>query len=138
MRKDRPMSPRAKTDSKLWVQKAIDFYRASGKRIALAEFTTPEGMFVEDELYLFVLNKKGTMLAHGVNERYVGEEFLGIQDRNGKFFIREIVDSAGEAGSGWVDYVWFHPITKKWLPKHVYFEKADDLIFCCGTYTHDE
>ncbi|MFZ2445784.1 MAG: cache domain-containing protein [Syntrophobacteraceae bacterium] len=128
--------PRSKTDAKTWVEKAAEFYRNSGKRIALAEFTRPDGAFVEDEIYLYVLNSRGTMLAHGINERFVGEEFMGIQDSNGRFFIREIVDTANKEGSGWVEYKWFHPITKKWLPKIVYFEKVDDLIICAGIYDH--
>ncbi|MHC1725944.1 MAG: cache domain-containing protein [Syntrophobacteraceae bacterium] len=127
---------RARTDAKAFVEKAAAFLKSSGKRIALAEFTRPDGAFVEDELYIFTLNSRGTMLAHGVNERFVGEEFLGLQDSDGKFFIREIVDGANSGGSGWVEYKWFHPITKKWLPKVVYYEKVDDLILCCGVYNH--
>ncbi len=47
--------------------RANTFYLASGKRTALAEFTHHKGMFVKDELYIFVLGSKGTMLAHAVN-----------------------------------------------------------------------
>jgi cytochrome c len=130
------MSPRSKSDAKAWVQSAIDFYKNSGKRIALAEFTNADGIFVQDELYIYVLNPKGTMMAHGVNERFVGEEFIDLKDSDGKSFIKEIVDSANTSDSGWIEYTWYQPLTKKWLPKTVYFEKLDELIFCCGVYTH--
>jgi signal transduction histidine kinase len=128
------MSPRSQNDAKNWVETAKAFYKAAGKRIALAEFTNPNGQFVQDELYIYVLNPRGTMLAHGVNEKFVGEEFLGLTDSDGKFFIREIVDTANAKGSGWVEYKWYHPITKKWLPKLAYFEKVDDLIICSAVY----
>jgi len=66
------MSKRVEENAKKWVDKAVHFYNASGKRIALAEYTNPNGQFVQDEMYIYVLNRKGTMLAHGVNERFVG------------------------------------------------------------------
>ncbi len=127
---------RCKSDALRMVEKAKGFYKASGKRIALAEFTNPNGAFVEDQMYVFVLNCKGTMLAHGVNEKFVGEDFSDLTDSDGKPFIKEIIDTAKTDGSGWVEYKWFEPTTKKWLPKNLYFEKIDDVIICSGFYTH--
>jgi len=127
---------RSKSDAKRWVEKAIQFYKSSGKRIALAEFTNPTGAFVEDEMYIFVLGSKGTMLAHGVNEKYVGEEFIDIKDSEGSPFIKKIVETANAHGSGWVTYRWPHPLLKKWFPKTVYFEKVDEMIICSGVYDH--
>ena len=128
------MSPWQKERARGWVDEAKTFYLHTGKRVALAEFTNPHGMFTEGEMYIFVLNAGGTMLAHGVNEKYVGEEFLDIKDRDGKPFIREIVETSNEKGSGWIEYKWYHPKTKQVLPKVVYFEKVDDLIICAGSY----
>lgn len=128
------MSPRSKDEAKLWVEQATAFYKASGKRIALAAFTDPAGMFVKDEMYIYVLNPKGTMLAHGVNEKFVGEEFIDLMDSDGKKFIKEIVDIANAQGSGWVEYKWYHPVTKQWVPKIAYFAKVDDLIICSAVY----
>ena len=128
------MSTRSKDDAKGWVEAAKTFYRNAGKRIALAEFTNPNGQFREGEMYIYALNPKGTMLAHGINERFVGEDFSGLPDSDGKFFIREIVDAANAKGSGWVEYKWYHPVTKEWLPKVAYFEKVDDLIIVSAVY----
>jgi len=132
------MSNRDEEDAKRWVDKAVDFYKASGKRIALAEYTNPNGQFVQDEMYLYALNPRGTMLAHGVNEKFVGEEFIDIKDYDGKRFIREIVDVANSTGSGWVEYKWYNPVTKEVLPKMVYFKKVDDLIICSGVYKESQ
>jgi hypothetical protein len=132
--KEKEMSVRPIEDAKYWVEQAKNFYRTSGKRIALAEFTNPKGPFVQDELYIYVLNPRGTMLAHGVNEKFVGEEFIDLKDSDGKPFIEEILDTANNEGSGWIDYKWYHPETKQVLTKTVYFEKVDDLIICSGVY----
>jgi len=128
------MSLRSEHDAKAWVDKAIAFYNRSGKRISLAEFSNPRGPFVKDELYLFVLNPRGTMLAHGVNDAFVGEDFLDLTDADGKLFIREILETANNEGSSWVEYRWHHPVTKKVLPKMAYCEKVNDLIICSGVY----
>jgi cytochrome c len=128
------MNKREVEEAKRWVERAVAIYRVSGKRIALSEYTNPNGQFVQDEMYIYVLNPKGTMLAHGVNEKFVGEDFICIQDHNGKTFIREIVDNANKEGTGWVEYIWSNPVTKEVLPKIVYFEKVDELIICSGVY----
>ncbi|MBM4271622.1 MAG: calcium:proton antiporter [Deltaproteobacteria bacterium] len=128
------MTKRVAEDAKRWVDTAVAFYRASGKRIALAEYTNPNGQFVQDEMYIYALNPKGTMLAHGVNEKFVGEEFIDIKDYDGKEFIKEIIDIANREGSGWVTYKWYNPVTKEVLPKTVFFRKVDDLIICSGVY----
>ncbi len=129
------MSPGTMEKARGWVDEARRFYILTGKRIALAEFTNPAGMFTEGEMYVFVINCRGTMLAHGVNERFVGEEFMDIKDSDGKEFIKEIMDTAKAIGFGWVEYKWYHPKTRRVLPKTVYFEKVDDLIICSGVYS---
>jgi cytochrome c len=128
------MTKRVVEDAKRWVENAVAFYKASGKRIALAEYTNPNGQFVQDEMYIYALNPKGTMLAHGVNEKFVGEEFIDIKDYDGKSFIKDIVEIANTKGSGWVEYKWYNPVTKEVLLKTVYFRKVDDLIICSGVY----
>jgi len=128
------MSNQDKEKAKRWVKGAIAFYKTSGKRIALAEYSNPKGVFVQEEMYLFVLNSKGTMLAHGVNERFVGEDFRDLKDSDGMNFINEMLDAANIQDSGWVEYKWFNPVSKEVRPKTVYFEKVDDLIICSGVY----
>jgi cytochrome c len=121
-------------DAKRWVEKAITFYKANGKDIALAECSTPLGRFVGDGQYLYVLDINGTMLAHPINAKFIGKDFYRIEDVDGKSFIKEIVDNANIKGCGWAEYKWFNPATKRLQPKTVYFEKVDGMIFCSGVY----
>ena len=128
------MLEKSKKEARSFVANAINFYKSSGKDIALAEFTNPKGPFVQDEMYVFVLDMKGAMIAHGVNEKYTDKNFIDLKDSDGKSFIREIVDTSREKGSGFVEYKWYNPVSKETKPKRVYFEKVDDLIFCGGIY----
>jgi cytochrome c len=120
--------------AKDWVSKAIAFYKTSGRATALDEFSKPRGPFIQDEMYIFVLNRDGTVLAHGVDEKYIGQHFIDLQDSAGKKFIREIVDTSNAVGSGWIDYIWYDPATQVAELKHAYFENVDDLIVCSGVY----
>jgi cytochrome c len=128
------MLERSKQKAKEWVADAVTFYKNSGRDIALAEFTNLNGPFVRDEMYIFVLDSQGNMVAHGVNEKYADMNFINLKDSTGKSFIREIVNAANANGSGWVDYQWYNPVTKETKPKSLYFEKIDDLIICSGIY----
>jgi cytochrome c len=126
--------PRSKEEAKAMVKKAIAFYKKAGKAVALAEFTNPKGPFIEGDMYVFVLSLKGTMLAHGVNEKYIGLDFCDVKDSDGRSFIREIVEVANTKGSGFVDYKWYNPVTKEDMEKHVYFEKVEEVIICSGVF----
>jgi cytochrome c len=132
------MQERPEDYAKYWVEQAISFYKAVGKDVALAEFSNPNGMFVQGEMYIFVLSTSGKMLAHGVNERFAGIDFIDVKDSDGKPFNREIVDTAIAKGSGWVEYKWYHPRRNRVLPKKAFFQKADDLIVCSAIYIDED
>jgi cytochrome c len=120
-------------EAKAWVKKAVAYYQSYGKTKALAEFSKPKGQFVKDNLYIYVLDLNGKMLAHPKGS-LVGRDFAKIKDPNGKLFAVDIVNDAKANGSGWINYKWEHPATKMPAPKTVYFEKVDDVVICSGVY----
>ena len=85
-------------EGKRWVERAIAFYEVSGKNVALAEFADPRGPFVQGGHYVYVLDIKGTMLAHPINAKYMGQDFYGVQDAG----FASPVFSGNDRGS-WVD-----------------------------------
>lgn len=120
-------------EAKAMVGKAAAFMKANGKEKAFKEFT--EGtQFKKDDLYVFVIDTKGMTLAHGGNPKLVGKDMSGLKDADGKFFIKDMIDAANAKGSGWSDYKWTNPVTKKIDPKSTYFQKVDDVIIGCGIY----
>jgi cytochrome c len=116
------------------VEKAVTFLKANGKEKALAEFNKRHGTFVKGDLYVFVYDLNGRLLAHPVNPELVGKDLLNEPDSKGKLFRRNVVDLAKTVGSGWVDYTYVHPVTKKEEQKTTYFQRQGDLILCCGAY----
>ena len=128
------MPGRSQQDAKDWVARAIAFYKASEPPAALAVFSNPDGPFVQDDMYIFVLDGKGIMVSHGADEEYIGQDFIDLEDSTGKKFIREIIDTSATKGGGWVDYIWYNPAIQEGERKRAYFEKVDNLIFCSGVY----
>jgi signal transduction histidine kinase len=105
-----------------------------GKEKALAEISTPKGMFDKGELYVFAYDLQGVMLAHPKNPALIGQNLIAVPDTEGKLFRKEIVEKAKSKGSGWVDYVYLNPETNKQEHKTTYFQKVGDIILCCGVY----
>ena len=120
-------------DAQAWVKKGVDFYKAQGKDKALAAFNDPKGQFCKADLYIYVLDMNGKMLAHPKAD-LVGQDFMVKKDADGKLFAADMVKIAKEKGSGWVDYKWENPQTKTVDPITVYFEKVDEVIIAAGAY----
>ncbi len=121
-------------DAKTLVKRAAAFVKYQGKEKALAEISTPKGMFDKGELYVFAYDLQGVMLAHHKNPSLIGQNLTNVPDTEGKLFRKEIVEKAKSHGSGWVDYVYLNPETNKQEHKSTYFEKVGDIIVCCGIY----
>ena len=119
--------------ARAWVKKAAEFYQAHGKDKALAEFSDPKGQFCKGDLYIFVLDLNGKMLAHPKAE-LCGKDFMTVRDARGKLVAADIVKEAKEKGNGWIEYRWENPVTKMLEDKITYFEKVDDIIIAAGFY----
>ncbi|HKZ16302.1 MAG TPA: cache domain-containing protein [Geobacteraceae bacterium] len=115
------------------VKEAVGFYKANDIEKALEEYSNPAGKFKQGDIYVFVYDLEGTMLAHP-NNTLIGQNLLEVPDAGGKMFRKEIVQGAKTKGSGWVDYQYLNPKTKEVEQKTTYFEKVDDLVICCGIY----
>ncbi len=77
---------------------------------------------------------KGKNLAHIV-PKLVGQDHSNLKDKLGFAFMREFIKVAQTRGSGWVEYWWANPVTKKIQPKLSYIKKVNDNMFIgCGIY----
>ena len=123
-------------EAKAFGEKAAAYAKANGKEKALAEFNNPKGQFVKGDLYIFANNWEGICLANGGNPKIVGQNHLGLKDANDKYFMKEFIDVAKTKGSGWVNYSWTNPITKKIQPKTTWIQRVEgaDWFVGCGVY----
>ncbi|SEN88412.1 Single Cache domain 2-containing protein [Duganella sp. CF517] len=116
------------------VQRAAEYLKANGPAKSYAAFNDAAGQFKDRDLYVFVMDLNGKMLAHGANAKLIGKDLTNLKDSDDKLFIKTMLDVAKAKGKGWVDYKWPHPVTKAIEPKSTYVEKVDDLVIGCGIY----
>ena len=115
------------------VKKAIVFYDRNGRDKALAEFQKQPGPFVDRDLYVTVYTMDGTALSH-INHKMVGKNFIDVRDGDGVYFLRDRLEAAKTKDSGWQDYKYFNPVSKKIEPKTMYWQRHDGIVFAAGAY----
>ena len=121
-------------EAEAMVKKAIAMAKAKGNDAAFAEINNPKGQFTDRDLYVFVYDMSGKVMAHGLNLKMIGKELIDMKDADGKEFVKERVEIAKTKGSGWQDYKFTDPLTKRIEHKRAYIERHGDLIFGCGIY----
>ena len=112
------------------MQEAVAYYETNGKDQTFAEINNRNGKFVRGELYIFVYDSDGIIVAHGADSKRIGIATIDEPDENGKFYSREIMQ-VGDSG-GAVDYVWLNPVTGTIQPKTSYIMLVDGFRFGCG------
>jgi len=100
--------------------RAIAHIKDVGPEKAFADFSAQDGKWVDRELYVLVIGFDGIMKAHGTVKPLIGKPQLEMRDVNGKFMSKEMLEVAQTKGTGWVDYLWSNPVTKKIDPKSTY------------------
>lgn len=120
-------------EAQAMVKKAVAFYKKNGKEKTVAELVKNPGPFVDRDLYVTLYNMQADALAH-INPKMVGKNMMELRDADGKYHIKERMEAAQKGTSGWQDFKFFNPVTKKIEPKRMYWEKHDDLVFACGAY----
>lgn len=121
-------------EAKALAERAATAYESLGREDAFIASNDKTGEFVDRDLYVFVLDQEGTVLAHGANEKLIGKSLLNIKDVNGVLFVQDMVETAKSQGTGWVNYSWTHPITKKIAPKTSYLISRGNVIIGVGAY----
>jgi signal transduction histidine kinase len=122
-------------EAKAMVDRAAAYLKQVGPEKAFAAFSDPANKDYHDrDLYVFVRSMDGNTVAHGVNKGMVGHTSLETKDADGKLYNKEIIETASAKGSGWVDYRWPNPVTKKIEPKSSFVEKVGDYVIGAGFY----
>ncbi|MES2261750.1 MAG: cache domain-containing protein [Pseudomonadota bacterium] len=119
------------------VKKAAAYLKATDRKKALAEFNDPKGKFVDRDLYIFVLDLKGNVVALGSDtvRKTVGMNLSDMRDVDGRYFVRNMLTMATTTGSGWVDFKFPNHLKNDAIEAKVnYIQKVDDLIIGCGAF----
>jgi signal transduction histidine kinase len=118
------------------VKEAIAFAKANGRDAVIKEVTRAGGRFHRHggELYVFIYDMDGKVVAHGQGASKVGVNQMNAKDPDGVEYVKERIKLAKTKGKGWHDYQYVNPSTQKRQPKTSYIEVWDNLIFGAGIY----
>jgi cytochrome c len=121
-------------EAEAMVSRAVAHIKAVGVEKAYQDFGNKAPGFFDRDLYVFVYDLRGRVLAHGGNPNMAGKDLIGMRDANGKLFVKERVELARSQSKFWHDYTFTDPMTHKILPKSTYCERVEAAIVCVGIY----
>ena len=114
----------SKEEASAMVDRAIEHVRKVGPEKAFADFSDKENKewHVKD-VYLFCYNAKNVNTCHGANEKLIGKDLSEMKTPDGQLLIKTMNELVAKKGSGWIEYDWPHPQTKKTEHKQAVVKK---------------
>lgn len=92
-----------------------------------------EAPFTDRDLYLFVIDPDGHIVAHGYDESRIGLHANDLYDGDGQPYGSLFLKLADEKGR-WLDYRTHDPLTGKTARKSTLVRKKRGYILGCGVY----
>jgi len=129
-----PALTQTQADAEAFVKSAVAYARTNGVYKLIKDVNTPSTPWKKGELYIFVVDMDGVMIAHGANAKLVGKDLSEREDSGSVRYVQEFIKLANDKGSGWVDYQFTNPETGKIEAKTTYIERVDMVIIGCGVY----
>ncbi|WP_248794491.1 cache domain-containing protein [Pseudomonas sp. MWU13-2105] len=106
------------------------------QRGTLEAINSLQGGFLEDDLYVFVVDlKTHRYLAHGTNLRLLDTDFSKVKDPDGKPVGEPILALMAKQELGEYEYRWKNPVTGKVEDKHAYLRKVGQYLVAVGYYS---
>lgn len=120
--------------ARLLLDAAVAHYQQEGER-ALAEFSR-QGRFVQGDLYVYVVNANGIMLASGgPSVMLVGRDVFSHLDSEMSERFARAITSAEEGVTYESEYSWLNWNTSgSPQSKQVFYQRYGDKIFAVGVY----
>tara|TARA_R110002167_G_scaffold26158_3_gene90176 strand:+ start:5506 stop:6900 length:1395 start_codon:yes stop_codon:yes gene_type:complete len=90
------------------------------------------GMRYGSDGYFFAYTPDGINLVHPTQPNLEGQDLIGLQDENGQFVIRDLLNIA-KAGGGYYQYLWRKPTDGNDVNKLSYVVQIPELGWMMGT-----
>jgi cytochrome c len=126
---------RAPAEAVAMVKRVVERFRSEGPAptfTAILDKTKPE--FHDGDLYPFVFDMNGVMIATGSRTALVGMSLISVKDQDGRYLVQEMIAIAQGPGSGWLEYKWPNPLTKRIEAKLTYIERMGDYLVGVGIW----
>lgn len=123
-----------KKDAISLVNKALNYLNTHDLSVACDAFTHSKD-FLLGELYIFVVDTKGTIYAYGQKEQNIWKNWYEEKDQFGSFYLKEIIKKA-QNGGGWTTYEYKDSVKSS----YVKLVEKDGISYVvgCGFYAHSK
>ena len=135
-----PAVAQTRDQAKAFVKQAVDFAKKNTKEKFLEEVSGPKGQFhfnkgQNHDLYIFVYDLEGKVVAHGVRRELVGVNRWASKDPDGKPWIQDWTKLVKEKGNGWIEYKELNPAqNNKVMKKASFVELFNGMVIGAGIY----
>ena len=114
---------------------AVKHLKANGPEKAWKAFNNRTGPFVKKDLYVYVIDNKGTYVANGAAPiELVGLNVLDTVDASGLPLFREMIAVTEKQAEARIRYVWLNRKSNHVEPKHAWLYRDGDYILGVGYY----
>lgn len=119
--------------AKALLAKAVAEYKAKGDT-ALAEFSR-QGAYVDGELYIYVVDTSGVMLASGgPSVSLVGKPVVSFLDDDLKAVFQQAISQPDDGVVHSAEYRWWNWQHAKVERKRVFYQRVQDRVISVGYY----
>lgn len=114
---------------------AVKYLQANGPEKSWKAFNNRTGPFVRKDLYVYVIDNKGTYVANGAAPiELVGMNVLDTVDASGLPLFREMIAVTEKQAEARIRYVWLNRKSNHVEPKHAWLHRDGDYILGVGYY----
>jgi TRAP-type uncharacterized transport system substrate-binding protein len=120
------------------VRRVQEMFKRDGAAATFKAVTAKAKPFHDRDLYPFIYDMNGVVLAHGLKAELVGKNLIDFKDQDGKFLVRKEIEVVQGPGSGWVDIRFLNPVTNQVEAKSSYVERMGPYWVGVGVYLDEQ
>ena len=114
---------------------AVAYLKANGPEKSWKAFNNRTGPFVKKDLYVYVIDRKGTYVANGAAPiELVGLNVLDTVDASGSPLFRQMIAVTDKQQDAHIRYVWLNRKSNHVEPKVAWLHREGDYILGVGYY----
>lgn len=116
------------------VHQGMEFFNTHSIQESAHKFTYGKE-FIVGELYIFLIDYKGRILAHGDQQELLWKNMLNVKDQFGNYFVKEMIEKI-HAGGGWLTYEWRNAVKESYVQRVV--KNGKEYVIGAGYYPHSK
>jgi len=116
------------------IDRGVEFC-AQNNLVSVCHAFTHTKEFIEGELYIFLLDMRGVVYAHGGQSDLLWKNLWDYRDSFGALSVQSIIKTA-QVGPNWLTYEWSGAVKVSFVQKVSIDDK--DYVVGCGYYPHSK